>query len=347
MKEKKTYVSRKNIARAVFLLIFILFCLSNSYYTIIGVQCLTNAIAVLGLVLVSGYTRQIHLGQAAFIGLGAYTSGVLMAKLGVNFWFTIPCTIVISILVGVLLGIPTLKLREGPYLAMVTQIFGEIIYVLLINLEGITGGSYGLSGFGKPTIGPVVIDSKAKLLILTLVFFLCCFFVAARVINSKYGRFFISIRESQEAALSVGVNTTRFKLLAFVICSVFGGLAGIFYGQCLGFLSPEQFRWNISLTLISMAIIGGIGDIDGGVLGAIILTFLPELLRDFSAQWRMITYGVLLILVLAFLPDGLISLIGKKPSEIKKMLKERTELLFTDERAKRRREMKKMESTKA
>ena len=176
---------------------------------------------------------------------------------------------------------------------------------------------------------------------MTTIFFIICFFVTARVTRSKYGRFFISIRESQEAALSVGVNTTKFKLLAFVICSALGGLAGVFYSQCLGFLSPEQFRWNISLTLISMAIIGGIGDIDGGVLGAIVLTFLPELLRDFSAQWRMITYGVLLILVLTFLPDGVISLIGKKPSEIKKMLKERTELLFTDERAKRRKQLKK------
>lgn len=341
MKLIKDRGMRKNIIRAVFLIGFMVICLSSSYYTIIGVQCLINAIAVLGLVLVSGYTRQIHLGQAAFIGLGAYTSAVLMSKTGMNFWMTIPCALILSMLVGLLLGIPTLKLREGPYLAMVTQIFGEIIYVLLINMEGVTGGSYGLAGYGKPSIGSFKIDTKIKLLFLTAIFFIACFFVTSRVTKSKYGRFFISIRESQEAALSVGVNTTRFKLLAFVICSALGGLAGVFYSQCLGFLSPEQFRWNISLTLISMAIIGGIGDIDGGVLGAIVLTFLPELLRDFSAQWRMITYGVLLILVLTFLPDGVISLIGKKPSEIARMLKARTELLFIDERTKRKRQLKK------
>ncbi len=341
MKLIKDRGMRKNIIRAVFLIGFMVVCLSSSYYTIIGVQCLINAIAVLGLVLVSGYTRQIHLGQAAFIGLGAYTSAVLMSKTGMNFWMTIPCALILSMLVGLLLGIPTLKLREGPYLAMVTQIFGEIIYVLLINMEGVTGGSYGLAGYGKPSIGSFKIDTKIKLLFLTAIFFIACFFVTSRVTKSKYGRFFISIRESQEAALSVGVNTTRFKLLAFVICSALGGLAGVFYSQCLGFLSPEQFRWNISLTLISMAIIGGIGDIDGGVLGAIVLTFLPELLRDFSAQWRMITYGVLLILVLTFLPDGVISLIGKKPSEIARMLKARTELLFIDERTKRKRQLKK------
>ena len=336
MKLTKNAQLRTNLIRIAVFVAFIGICLTSSYNTIIGVQCLINAIAVLGLVLVSGYTRQIHLGQAAFIGLGAYTSGVLMTRLGMNFWPTILAAILLSMAAGVLLGIPTLKMREGPYLAMVTQIFGEIIYVLLLNLEGITGGSFGLTVFSKPSIAGHVIRSKEELLLLTAVFFVLCFFIALRITKSKYGRFFIAIRESQDAALSVGVNTTRYKLLAFAVCSAFGGLAGVFYAQCYGYLSPEQFRWNISLTLISMAIIGGIGSLDGGTVGAIVLTFLPEMLRDFSAQWRMITYGVLLILVLTFLPDGVISLIGKKPAEIAKMLKERTELLFTDERAKRK-----------
>lgn len=340
LQDKKKTV-QTNLLRLAVLLGFVGICLTNSYYTIIGVQCLINAMAVLGLVLVSGYTRQIHLGQAAFIGLGAYTSGILMVKANMDFWPTIILAILISMAAGVLLGIPTLRLREGPYLAMVTQIFGEVIYVLLLNMESLTGGSFGLNGFSKPAIGTFVFKSKAQLLILTAIFFILCFFIAVRLTSSKYGRFFISIRESQEAALSVGVNTTKYKLIAFAVCSGFGGLAGVFYAQCYGFLSPEQFRWNISLTLISMAIIGGLGSLDGGVIGTIILTFLPELLRDnFSAQWRMIVYGVLVILVLTFLPDGLISIFGKKPSEIRAMLKARTELLFTDERAKRRKALK-------
>lgn len=340
MKRKQNSNMSANLVRIVCFAVFIGICLANSYNTIIGIQCLINAIAVLGIVLVSGYTRQIHLGQAAFIGLGAYTSGVLMTKLGMSFWPTIIIAILVSMAAGVLLGIPTLRMREGPYLAMVTQIFGEIIYVLLLNLEGITGGSFGLTGFSSPSIAGHSFDTKRELLIITAIFFVICFFVAYRIAKSKYGRFFLSIRESQDAALSVGINTTKYKLVAFAICSAFGGLAGVFYTQCYGYLSPEQFRWSISLNLISMAIIGGIGSLEGGVIGAIVLTFLPEVLRGFSAQWRMITYGVLVILVLAFLPDGVISLIGKKPSEIAKMLKERTELLFTDERAKRKKALK-------
>ena len=125
--------TQKNLIRILFLVAFLMICLSSSYNTIIGIQCLINAIAVLGLVLVSGYTRQIHLGQAAFIGLGAYTSGILMTKFGMGFWPTIIAAILVSMAAGVLLGIPTLRMREGPYLAMVTQIFGEIIYVLLLK----------------------------------------------------------------------------------------------------------------------------------------------------------------------------------------------------------------------
>ncbi len=340
MKLARNANTRANAGRILCFAVFIGICLTSSYNTIIGLQCLVNAIAVLGLVLVSGYTRQIHLGQAAFIGLGAYTSGILMTKAGMDFWPTIIISILVSMAAGVLLGIPTLRMREGPYLAMVTQIFGEIIYVLLLNMEEITGGSFGMTGFASPEIAGHVFRTKKELLLITAVFFVLCFFVAMRITKSKYGRFFLSIRESQDAALSVGINTTKYKLTAFAICSGFGGLAGVFYTQCYGYLSPEQFRWSISLNLISMAIIGGIGSLEGGVIGAIVLTFLPEVLRGFSAQWRMITYGVLVILVLAFLPDGVISLIGKKPSEITRMLKERTELLFTDERAKRKKALK-------
>lgn len=340
MKLLKNTAQRANLFRIVLFVGFIWVCSTSSYNTIVGIQSLINAIAVLGLVLVSGYTRQIHLGQAAFIGLGAYTSGILMVKLGMSFWPTIIIAIIVSMVAGVLLGIPTLKMREGPYLAMVTQIFGEIIYVLLLNLEKLTGGSFGLYGFSKPEIAGYVFKTKSDLLVITAIFFVICFFVAVRITKSKYGRFFMSIRESQDAALSVGVDTTKYKLLAFAVCSAFGGLAGVFYAQCYGYLSPEQFRWNISLTLISMAIIGGISSLDGGVLGAIVLTFLPEMLRGLTPQWRMISYGIMLILILAFLPEGLFSLLGKKPSEIRTMLKERVELLFTDERAKRKKSLK-------
>ena len=330
----------KTAVLALVFVAFVVVCLLDPYYTFIATRSCVNAIAVIGVVIISGYTRQIHLGQAAFIGIGSYVSALLMIRLGVNFWLTIPAAIIVSALVGVLLGIPTLKLRDGPYLALVTQIFGEVIYVLLLNWEDLTGGSFGLSKIPYPEIGPISFQSKSMLLVLTAVFLALAFFVANRIAKSKLGRFFISIRESEAAAQSVGVNTMRYKIIAFTMSSAFGGLAGVFYAQCIGFLNPDQFRWQISLDLISMAIIGGLASLEGGVLGAIILTMLPELLRGVDAQGRMIIYGVLVILSLTFLPDGLISLIGKRPSEIKEMLKDRL-AVFRDEKKKKRAQLRK------
>lgn len=313
------------ISLLVFVVMIAVFA-SQPYLTIIGVQGLTNAIAVMGIVIITGYTRQTHLGQSAFIGIGAYTSAVLMTRLGINFWLTIPAAIVVAAAIGVILGIPTLKLSGGPYLAMVTQIFGEIVYVIILNWQDVTGGSFGLSRIPNPQIGPVTLKSNTSLLILAAIFFLIAFFVSTRIIKSKFGRFFLSIKESEAAAQSVGINTMKYRIVAFTLAAALGGLAGVLYAQCIGFLNPEQFRWSASLTLISMAIIGGIGSLKGGAVGAIVLTVLPELLRGFNAQMRMVCYGILVIMVLMFLPDGLISLVGKKPDEIRAMFKERMKL---------------------
>ncbi len=313
------------IALLVFLAMILIFA-SQPYLTIIGVQGLINAIAVIGIVVITGYTRQTHLGQSAFIGIGAYTSAVLMIKFGISFWITVPAAIFVAVIIGVVLGIPTLKLSGGPYLAMVTQIFGEIVYIIILNWTDVTGGSFGLSRIPNPKIASYTLKSNVSLLILTAAIFLLTFFVMRRIINSKFGRFFLSIKESEAAAQSVGINTMKYRIIAFTLAAALGGLAGVLYAQCIGFLNPEQFRWQASLTLISMAIIGGIGSLQGGAVGAIALTVLPELLRGFNAQMRMVCYGLLVIAVLMFLPDGLISLVGRKPGEIKTMFKERIKL---------------------
>ena len=328
----------KSILAAALFIAYIGICLSDPYYTIVGVQSLINAIAVMGIVIISGYTRQIHLGQAAFVGVGAYTSAVLMTQFGFNFWVTVPCAVILATLIGIVLGIPTLKLSDGPYLALVTLIFGEIIYILCLNWESLTGGAFGLSKIPGPLLGEFSLRPKDRLLILTAVFMVLAYFIAKRIVNSKYGRFFISIRESEPAAQSVGINTMKYRIVAFAISSAYGGLAGVFYAQCFGFLNPDQFRWQISQTLLSMAIIGGIGNLTGGILGAIVLTALPEVLRGFNAQMRMITYGLLVILVLTFIPDGLISLVGKRPSEILAMLKERIAAISDVRKRKKRRD---------
>lgn len=315
------------VAVAAGIIIYLSF---DSYYLFIGINAVINAIAVLGIIIISGFAKQLHLGQAAFIGIGAYTSAILMTRCGLSFWLTIPCSMILSGIFGFILSIPTLKLKGGSYLALVTQTFGEIIYVLIMNLIWLTNGPFGITGIRAPSVGPIDFSSMQPYFYLCLAFLIIIYFGLKRVTRSKFGRFFISIRESEEAAQSIGINTRKYKMIAFVIATAVAGLAGALYGPFIGYLSPEQFRWSPSLTLVSMAIVGGLYDLRGGVIGAVLLTFLPELLRS-TDQFRMILYGVIVILTLAFLPDGLISLFGKKPKELKEMLTRQTSMLFDRE----------------
>ena len=308
------------------LLLLAVYVSNNKYYIIIASTAIINAMAVLGIIIISGYAKQLHLGQAAFVGIGAYTTGILMTRFNMPFVLTIPIAIILSAIMGWVLAIPTLKLKGGSYLALVTQIFGEIIYVLLLNLEWLTNGAFGISGIKAPNLGPVHLGERKPFFWFILVCLVLLYLLFRNIVNSKFGRFFMSIRESEDAAESLGINTRKYKTIAFMIAAGVAGFSGSLYATNLRYLSPEQFRWSPSLTLVSMAIVGGLYSLEGGILGAILLTVLPEVLR-FSDSFRMIAYGAIVILVLAFLPDGLISLFGKSPKEIKGMLSAQWEIL--------------------
>lgn len=311
--------SKKNVLKAVTPLIILLIIIAilsrNRYLTYVAILGAINAIAVLGLNLISGYTGQLHLGQAGFLGVGAYASSILILRMGMPYWLSFLCGIAISALFGALLGIPALRLRRGPYLALVTQTFNALVCTILLNWESLTGGPFGLSGIKKPHIGKWRIASLQSYLILTCVLLVLAYVAMQRIVASKYGQVFQAIRESEDAAQAVGINTYRYKTLAFSIAAAYGGIAGMLYGSFIGYLSPDQFAPQNSLALISMAIVGGLGRLEGGLLGAFLLTFLPELLRV-TDQFRLIINGVLLLLTLAFLPDGLISIIEELPKKL-------------------------------
>lgn len=305
------------------MIVYVVFTVSrNSYLMFLFTLACINAIAVLGINIVSGYTGLLHLGQMAFVGIGAYTSALIGIKLGLSFWITLPFSIFLAAIAGALLGIPALKLRGGPYLALVTQTFGEIIYIIVLNWVVLTGGPFGLVGIKSPWIGPFEITGIRTYLIFCIIFLIISFLIAKQIINSRFGNAFISIRESEEAAQSIGINTTKYKIMAFALAAAFGGIAGTLYAPFIGYLNPEQFRWVPSIALISMAIVGGLNNLLGGIIGAFILTFLPELLR-IAVEFRLILYGVLLIVTLTFLPNGLISLWGLSLIEIKDLFKKR------------------------
>jgi branched-chain amino acid transport system permease protein len=264
-----------------------------------------NAIVVLGLNFATGWTGQINFGQAAFYGLGAYTTAIA-TKAGLP-WITTPfMSVVVVIAASLVLGLPTLRLRTY-YLAMTTIGFGEIIRLIIVHWEPVTGGTSGLReipGVSVFGFGPQGQLQHYYLLAAALALALL---VASRIRNSKLGRAMIATRDSEIAAEQSGVDTVRTKLMAFMIGGVYAGLAGCLYASSIRFISPDSFSGIHAVLLMTMLIVGGMGSIAGCVIGAVALTILPEALR-FLGQWYLVLYGLGVIVVIVLAPGGLASL---------------------------------------
>src|SRR6201995_3590234 len=264
-----------------------------------------NTIVVLGLNFVTGWTGQINFGQAAFYGLGAYTTAIA-TKSGLP-WITTPfLSAIVVIIASLALGLPTMRLRTY-YLAMTTIGFGEIIRLIIVHWEPVTGGTSGLRAIPGISIFGVGPDGQAQhyyILVVTLAF---AILVASRIRHSKLGRAMIATRDSEIAAEQSGVDTVRTKLLAFMIGGIYAGLAGCLYASSIRFVSPDSFSGIQAILLMTMLIVGGMGSIVGCVIGAVALTILPEALR-FLGPWYLVLYGLGVIAVIVVLPGGLASL---------------------------------------
>jgi branched-chain amino acid transport system permease protein len=264
-----------------------------------------NTIVVLGLNFVTGWTGQINFGQAAFYGLGAYTTAIA-TKSGLP-WVTTPfLSAVVVIAASLALGLPTMRLRTY-YLAMTTIGFGEIIRLIIVHWEPVTGGTSGLRaipGISILGIGPEGQTQHYYILVIVLAL---AILVAARVRHSALGRAMIATRDSEIAAEQSGVDTVRTKLTAFMIGAVYAGLAGCLYASSIRFISPDSFSGIQAVLLMTMLIVGGLGSIAGCVFGAVALTLLPEALR-FLGQWYLVLYGLGVIAVIVLLPGGLASI---------------------------------------
>ena len=279
----------------------------SPYYTRILMLSGISITAAVSLNLINGFTGQFSIGHAGFMAVGAYSSAYFSVNYGMKLadslgggmlgWI-IALTLATLIgalfagIAGLLVGIPSLRLK-GDYLAIVTLGFGQIIVVFLNNIEAI-GGARGYSGI------PIVQRFFWIFLvaILTIV-------VVYNIVNSAFGRALISIREDELAAEAMGVNTTRYKVMAFVISSAMAGSAGVLLAHFEGYLNPKSFEFIKSFEILIMIILGGLGSIVGSIIGAIVLTILPESLRAF-AEYRMVIYSLLLIILMITRPQGLL-----------------------------------------
>lgn len=264
----------------------------DPYYLRIIILLGINIIMALGLNITTGVTGQLSMGHAGFMSLGAYASAILTLKLGAPFWMALLAGALVAAAFGFLIGLPALRL-EGDYLAIVTIGFAEIVRVFFLNFEP-GGKAVGLSGIPKETGFTLVF-------IITLV--VIC--LTALLLKSRLGRAFYALRENEIAAASCGINTTSLKVWSFVIGAFLGGLGGALYAHYMYFISPQDFDFNRSIELLNMVVLGGLGSIPGTILGACILTALPEMLRV-VADYRMLFYGGLLVILMIFRPNGLL-----------------------------------------
>jgi branched-chain amino acid transport system permease protein len=277
----------------------------NNYRMTIFVQALVFSIVVLGLNFITGMTGQMNMGSAAIFGLGAYTSALIIKKAELSPWLGLAGAVAVGIAVGYLLGYPSLRVK-GVYLSLTTIGFNEIVRLCLNNLD-FTGGSSGITDISRFSIFGYQIKTAAQNYYFLLAALAIFVVISYRIIHSKYGRTFIAIRENIAAVETCGLNLADFKIKAFVLSAVFAAVAGSLYASFVGYISPNTFTTDLSITFVVMLILGGRGSIIGCLLGAFIITFAPELMR-FLGDYYKLVYAVMIMTAIIFNPNGLVSL---------------------------------------
>lgn len=291
------------MAPALVIVIIPLFIPNPYYLNVINIIGL-NTIVVVGLSLLIGYAGQISLGHAAFYGLGAYLSGILTVTYSFSPWSAMIVALLATGALALVIGIPTLKLH-GHYLVMATLGFNLIINIILIQWDEMTGGPSGFPGIPSLTIGPWSFDSDMRMYYLIWFFAFFSIVLALNLVRSRVGRGLRALHGSEAAAASVGVRTESYKVKVFVLSALYASLAGSLYAHYLTFISPKTFDIFFSIELVTMVIVGGMGSIWGALSGTVFLTPLPLLLHFFD-EYKDIFYGLILVLILIFIPEGLV-----------------------------------------
>jgi branched-chain amino acid transport system permease protein len=280
---------------------------------------LVMVVAAIGLNVTMGYAGQVSLCHAAFMGIGAYITALLMTH-EYSFWFALPIVIVAEIGLGIVIGYPSLKVKHM-YLALVTLGFGRIFYVFVQNASDITGGPTGIGGIERPGFFFIELDSDVRFYYFILTFTILVILSAAWIAKSRWGRAFKSLRENEVKAAMVGIDIKKYKLLSFVLGAIYAGIAGCLYACLLGYIGPSGFTDVITFRMIMMLVIGGLGRLEGAILGAGIVTILPEALRAYE-QYYILIFALITIIMIIFVPKGGIWILEKVTSKIKSKLGE-------------------------
>jgi len=313
----KLFATTKNkaIAAMVIVLLTLPILVEDPYIMNIVILSLLFAVLACSWNLICGYTGIFTFGHQAFFGLGAYVSSLLAMKAGLSPWLGLLAGGIAAALVGFVIGLPCLRLRAAPYIAITTLAFSEIARIVCMNLVGLTRGELGLWGIPEfsevPLPGGLAIafaggDRTGYYYVILMIFFFTIGIIAW-MLRSYVGLAFRAVRDEQDAALSLGVDTTRFKLLAFISSSFFAGVAGAFYAHYILILTPTSvMSVGVMTEIIAVTLVGGLGTFWGPVIGAFSLTALLEYLREFG-EYRFMIYGAMLVATIMFMPKGVSS----------------------------------------
>ncbi|MCP4625554.1 MAG: branched-chain amino acid ABC transporter permease, partial [bacterium] len=251
-----------------------------SYVTYVLSLILIYSIVTVGLNILMGYTGQISLGHASFMAIGAYSSAILMERVGFSYWLALPASGLITAIAGIMVG-PTALRIKGLYLALVTMCFGFLVDVVIVEWSSLTNGVDGMF-HPEVTLGPIVFDTDLKKYYLILTVTIVMLLMAKNIIRTRIGRAFVAIRDSDIAAETMGIDLAKYKIISFGVSTFFAGIAGSLFALLVGYIGPDNFTLIESVSFLIMVVIGGTASILGSILGAAFITVLPEAIRFFK-----------------------------------------------------------------
>lgn len=308
---------RKNLLIAFLIFMFGFPFFGSGHHVYLATMIGITVIAAHGINILTGFTGLISLGHAGFVGVGAYSSALLVSKLNVPFWLAVPTAGAITSIVGIIFGLPSLRIK-GLYLAMATLAAQVVLDFLMVNWEGLTNGVYG---YVVPTaeIGPLVLDNDRKYYYLVLVIVIIATFFTTQLFRTKNGRAYIAIRDRDIAAEVIGVSLFKYKLQSFAISSFYAGVAGSLLAHYMSVITPNHFPLHLSIEYLAIIIVGGLGSVLGSILGASFIILLPEFLNEamsalggffpnaaaYLPYLRMILFGLIIVAFIIFEPKGL------------------------------------------
>lgn len=301
-------MANKKMAKCILAVVLLVLpgLISDRYIMTLIDQILIFIVAVLGLNYITGLTGQNNMGMAGIFSIGAYFSAIFTMRTGLSAFLGVLLCIPVGLLIGQLLGRPSLRVK-GVYLAMSTMMFGEIVRLVINNLDWLTSGSNGIRNIPRFSIFSYVLKWEQQQYYIYLAVCVLALFITKTVFDGRWGREFRSIRDNEDGVASCGIDIAKTKVTAFTMCSIFGCVSGGLYAHLMGYIQPAIFDSNFMVKFFMMIMLGGVGTISGSIFGAILVVVLPEALR-FVGDWYYMIFAILNLLIILFLPNGIVSI---------------------------------------